>query len=122
MTCSLFDPPGFVVPFVLKPKLLVRELWRRNIDWDQDIGADSRRIWRCWREAANFLSEVEVDRCFNLHDSSVTDIQMHVFADASELAYGSVSYLKFSHKDGTCSCTFVKAKSKLAPIKSLYHV
>ena len=25
VTCSLFDPSGFVVPFVLRPELLIRE-------------------------------------------------------------------------------------------------
>ena len=117
MTCSLFDPLGFIIAFILNPKLLIRELWRQNIDWDQDIDEHSLSVWRKWREAANYLPHVEVNRRFYLHDSSVIDIQLHVFADASELAYGSVSYLRFSYKDGTHSCAFVMAKSKLAPIK-----
>ena len=37
VTASLFDPLGLVVPFLLTPKLLLRELWRRNIGWDEDI-------------------------------------------------------------------------------------
>ena len=95
VTASLFDPPGFLVPFGLKPKLLLRKLWRQNFDWNDDIDENSRGIWRSWREAARLLSDVEVDRCFSRHDSPITDVQLHVFADASELAYGSVSYLRF---------------------------
>ncbi len=32
-TASLFDPLGLVTPFLLKPKLLLRELWRNNVGW-----------------------------------------------------------------------------------------
>ncbi len=119
VTCSIFDPPGFVLPFVLRPKLLLREQWRLEVAWDENIDDGSRTIWRNWREMANFLSELEIDRCFNLHDSPIVDVQLHLFADASELAYGTVAYLRFSYKDGVIACAFVMAKSKLAPIKTI---
>ena len=50
---------------------------------------------------------------------SITCIQLHVFADASELAYGPVAYLRFSFKDGHHEVSFVVAKSKLAPLKRI---
>lgn len=119
VTSSLFDPLGFAVPFLLKPKLLLRELWRSEIGWDQGIDETTCTIWRRWQEMTKFLSDVEINRCFNLHDSPVTEIQLHVFADASELAYGPVAYLRFSYKDNTHSCSLVMSKSKLAPIKAV---
>ena len=41
-----------------------------------------------------------------------SEIQLHHFCDASELAYGAVSYLKTGEK-----CGLVMVKSRLAPIK-----
>ena len=29
--CSVFDPLGLVVPCLIKPKLMIQELWQRNI-------------------------------------------------------------------------------------------
>ena len=30
--CSIFDPLGFVAPCLIEPKLIIQELWERNID------------------------------------------------------------------------------------------
>ena len=32
---SIFDPLGILTPFTLEPKLLIQELWSREIDWDE---------------------------------------------------------------------------------------
>ena len=119
ITASLFDPLGLVVPFLLTPKLLLRELWRQNVGWDEIIDEASLAVWTRWKEMARHLSEIRIKRCFNLHDSPVTAIQLHIFADASELAYGPVGYLRFSYKDSTHACTLVMSKSKLAPLKTV---
>ena len=45
--------------------------------------------------------------------------ELHHFADASEIAYGVVSYLRVIATDGSVNCTIVMAKARLAPIKKL---
>ena len=37
---TIFDPPGFVGPFVVKAKILLQELWSRGYDWDDVIQDD----------------------------------------------------------------------------------
>ena len=44
--------------------------------------------------------------------------QLHHFSDASETAYGSVSYLRMRNAEGRVHCAFLFAKSRLAPLKS----
>ena len=34
---SLFDPLGFLSPFVFSAKILLQELWRDKLRWDQKI-------------------------------------------------------------------------------------
>ena len=34
---SLFDPLGFLSPFVFSAKILLQELWREKLPWDQQI-------------------------------------------------------------------------------------
>ena len=42
---------------------------------------------------------------------------MHHFSDASQDAYGQVSYLRLVDKDGHIHCSLVMAKSRLTPLK-----
>ena len=46
------------------------------------------------------LSQVQVPRC-HLIDSTVVDISLHLFSDASEDGYGMCSYLRFVYACGT---------------------
>lgn len=34
IVASIFDPLGFVPPFVLTAKTFLKRLWRRKLDWD----------------------------------------------------------------------------------------
>ena len=50
---SIFDPLGIIAPVVLEPKLIIQELWRRNIDWDTPIPLDLSKKWKAWKEGLN---------------------------------------------------------------------
>ena len=43
--------------------------------------------------------------------------QLHHFSDASEYAYGTVSYLLLENTEGTKHCAFLMGKSRVAPLK-----
>lgn len=34
---SVFDPLGFLVLFTLKANLLIQLMWRRNLEWDDEV-------------------------------------------------------------------------------------
>ena len=120
VTCSLFDPLGFLTPFILRAKILLQELWRRGYGWDDLIDKESSTFWQKWLESANNVATVYIDRCFNdFIDNPVAEIQLHIFSDASELAYGSVAYFRFHFKVGGYACRFIMSKSKLAPIRTV---
>ena len=120
VTCSFFDPMGFLAPFILVAKLLVQELWRRGFGWDEEIDEEAANVWKKWLKVAENVTKVYVDRCFSsTFEDPFVEVQLHIFSDASEAAYGSVAYFRFSFKAGGHACKFAFSKSKLAPLKAI---
>ena len=50
----------------------------------------------------------------SLCKANVSDVQLHTFADASNVARGAVCYLRYVDRDGRVHCSLVMAKSLLA--------
>ena len=42
---SLFDPLGFLLPFLIVARMLLQELWRLDLDWDQQIEGKLLDVW-----------------------------------------------------------------------------
>ena len=51
------------------------------------------------------------------HDGAI--LQLHHFCDASEVGYGTATYLRVTYSDGTVECAFVIGKSRDAPMKTV---
>ena len=114
---SLFDPLGFVTPFTVRGRMLVQELVRLKIGWDDPIPAHVQADWNTWLEEFPALSEFKVDRCILPTDSK--EFQLHHFADASTKAYGCVSYLRVVRDSGQVISYLVMSRSRVAPMKEL---
>ena len=43
---KLFDPVGFLAPFIIRPKILLQEMWAAGMDWDDLFLGDlaSKRV------------------------------------------------------------------------------
>ena len=65
---SVYDPLGFVSPFVLPAKILVQELCRRNLGWDDPIHVDRLTRWKIWQEELEKLEQFSIPRCFKPPD------------------------------------------------------
>ena len=63
LVSSLFDPLGFIAPYVMKAKLLLQDLSRRKLGWDTEIEEQDKVQWSLWLEDLLKLEEIQVDRC-----------------------------------------------------------
>ncbi|XP_055585330.1 uncharacterized protein LOC129738161 [Uranotaenia lowii] len=117
---SLFDPIGLLAPFTVLGKMLMQDLWRAGCDWDQRIDGECLDKWRQWIAMFSLVEGVRIPRCnFGSTPSDrFGQIQLHIFSDAGENAYGSVAYLRIC-VENTVKCSLVMARSKVAPIKLL---
>ncbi len=57
---SLFDPLGMFAPYIMKAKLLLQELCRRKLKWDEAIDEFERKQWTRWKSDLAKLKEVKV--------------------------------------------------------------
>ena len=114
---SVFDPLGFITPFVLTAKILIQELWMENIDWDVPVKEEFEKSMQEWCADLNQLSELNIPRCISPMYTEAIDISLHVFTDASEDAYAVVIYAR-TKTSNSCSCQLVISKSKVAPLHS----
>ena len=48
---SIYDPVGLIAPVTLEPKLIIQDLWRRQIDWDVELPDDLKLRWTKWKQA-----------------------------------------------------------------------
>ena len=104
---------------MLPAKCLIQMLWRKNKGWDEPLDEEDQRIWEDWLGDLVKLSEFELPRCFCVDTCPEALIQLHVFADASEMGFGAVCYARYSLPDGTIEVSFVMARNRVAPLKQL---
>ena len=115
---SLFDPLGFLSPFVFTAKILLQELWRQKLSWDQEIPEPYSSLWQKWLQELPCVTTIEIPRCYKAQcPSAQATVQLHNFSDASRHGYAVVSYLRFIDEQGVIHCSFVMGKTRNAPIK-----
>lgn len=116
---SLYDPLGFLSPFVLLVKVLLQELWRLKVQWDERIQDPYLTQWQRWIESLPYITAIRIPRCYkalSLTDA-LTNVQVHYFSDASKCGYAAVSYIRMVDDEGKIHCAFIMGKTRNAPMK-----
>jgi hypothetical protein len=109
-----------VAPFILPAKLLLQDLCRRQVQWNDELMGADLKGWKQWLRELPRLNEFKTPRCYKPEDvSEITSCQLHTFADASDVGYGVVSYLRLVCSTGIIHCAFVMSKARVAPLKKL---
>lgn len=119
---SQYDPLGYLLPFTTRAKLLLRQLWDKKHDWDDsNLPSSLLRAWNDWEEELKFLPQLTFPRAYAPAQTNLgKDIrEVHIFADASEKAYGAVAYMRTEESSGQVHLTFILARSRVAPKRTL---
>ncbi|CAA9999216.1 unnamed protein product, partial [Nesidiocoris tenuis] len=110
----LYDPLGYLAPVVFYAKKLLQLTWISSLRWDDELPNEISQSWRRFVDELPALSEITIARAL----APSADRQLVCFSDASTSGYCAVAYLRTVHGDEAC-LTLLKAKTKLAPLKSL---
>ena len=110
-----FDPLGLLAPITLEAKLILQTLTRLKVSWDDPIPASTLTEWTAWCNRLPAAEDLCIPRVYCPLRGAIgnDDLQLHVFSDASQRAYGACAYLRFSKEKST----LVMGKARVAPIK-----
>ncbi|XP_062121681.1 uncharacterized protein LOC133835668 [Drosophila sulfurigaster albostrigata] len=102
---KLFDPAGWLAPFVIRAKIFMQEIWLRTLEWDEHLPMD---LSLQWKESDSKMGPIQTR----------VKLQYHGFCDASERAYGAAIYVRVETANKVFT-HLLTAKTKVAPVKSL---
>ena len=94
-------------------------MWRLKIGWDDKLPPLQAEHWGKWLKSSFNIKQVHVPRCYNNLNKNVVAYEVHMYSDASELAYGAIAYLNLVFTDGASTLSFLMGKSRLAPVKTV---
>ncbi|XP_069361895.1 uncharacterized protein [Maniola hyperantus] len=114
---QVFDPLGLVSPCIVEAKIIMQQLWINKCGWDDSVPTHIRQAWFEFANSLPQLNTIHIPRCVT--SNSPIDMQLHIFTDASEKAYGACIYIRCLDNDGTVTTHLLASKSKVAPIKTI---
>lgn len=112
---TLYDPCGFLSPFLLLTKSFMQLMWTNLCHWDEILPFELSDKWKVIADDTKYLKDIQVPRSF--HFTATDVIQLHGFCDASESGYAAVIYFHIESQSHAVTTSQVMAKSKVAPLK-----
>ncbi|XP_063636104.1 uncharacterized protein LOC134806710 [Cydia splendana] len=116
----VYDPLGLLGPIVVKGRILFQQTWRSNIDWDTELPQTEASKWFEWFQDHLKVSSLKIPRWYSkIRGSEPSYRELHVLADASELAYACVAYWRLVYPDGNVELTLIASKTRVSPLKPM---
>ena len=113
---SIFDPLGLASPFTIRNRPILRLIWQKALkSWEEEIPQDVAKQYLEWLQEIPALKELSINRYYDWQRGS--NVELHVFADVSEMGLCVVAYLRFEI-DGKLKVSFVMGKTRVAPTKT----
>ena len=115
MIARFYDPLGLIGPVLTKAKILLQDLWKDKLHWDEALPQVLHTSWiEFCSQFVHFKNFVFPRYVFTYN----TDFEIHGFCDASISAYGACIYLRSTSEIGV-RVHLMCSKSRVAPLKVL---
>jgi hypothetical protein len=108
----VFDPLGLLSPWIVRARLLLQRTWQRGLGWDDPLPSELQDQWRTWM-AEGARATVTFPRCARVKPTD----ELHVFSDASDVAFGFVAYIVPTPAEPSRLPCLLFAKARAAPVK-----
>ena len=82
LTAKIFDPLGFVSPFVIQLKILFQLLCQDKLDWDIELSGELLKRWKTIISESNLLNKVQISKWYfsSLNNTVTSPLNSMVFA------------------------------------------
>ena len=117
---TLYDPLDLIAPWLLPEKLLLQELCRKRLGWDEPLDKQDQTKWNEWITDLQEIGEIQIPRCIKKDNFQEEYVELHLFCDASEVGYGAVAYASLCNNNGERRQTLLFSKSRVAPLKTVF--
>jgi hypothetical protein len=95
---KVYDPLGIISPTMAEGKHIYREACEEKKGWNSEVSPSLKKQWLKWNKQ---LKNVKVPRSLTGGSEDVKAIELHVFADASNLACSAVTIAVVEQTSGT---------------------
>ncbi len=114
---KIYDPMGILSPALVWPKLILQTTWKMKLTWDENLPQDLELRFRQWCGTYNYLEKIRIPRFMKgeSYSKECSKEQLHVFCDASALAYAAGVFIRTDSDDGV-TVQLVQSKARVAPI------
>jgi len=89
---KLFDPAGWLVPFVVCAKIFMQEIWLQDLGRDDKIPIELNQRWNSFLRSYSVLDQVRIHRWVSFRPEF--RVEHHGFCDSSQKAYGAAIYVR----------------------------
>jgi len=86
-----------------------------SLGWDTELDKEDTAQWQAFRNDSQMLATVELPG-YPLPPAEPTAIQLHIFSDTSEVAYGTAEFLCTTTSTGAIVSSLLCEKSRVAPL------
>ena len=115
ISSRIFDPLGHLAPIILLVKMIYQHLWEEKVSWDEPVSEAAEKKWRAFISGLDQLQQLRIPRFIRCTEKTET-AELHVFGDASELAYGAVAYLRSISSNRELIIHLLCSKTRVAPL------
>ena len=120
LIASIFDPLGFLEPFVIWARLILQKVLRVVESWDsKDIPTASLNEFAEWQASFRFLESFRITRWTATLETQDGKKILHGYSDSSGRAYGAVYYIRYEGPNGEVHVSIVCSKSHVVPLKDV---
>ena len=65
LIASLFDPIGFLAPFLVRAKIFLQQVWQLGIGWDDTLPPEFLKEWSKWQEELDGIAQFRIPHFYH---------------------------------------------------------
>lgn len=112
---QVFDPLGLIGPCTVEAKIMMQGLWLDKCGWDDEVSYDIKTKFLSFIESLSAINSLCIPRW--VCSDAIVILELHIFTDASERAYGACVYVRTVNEGGKVTVHLLASKNKVAPLK-----